>query len=237
MSDNIVQIYRKRWGRRKGRPLNPVRAQLLDTVLTQYGLDCQRIIENTGIMTLADILRMDDHPDTVHLEIGFGNGEHLIARAQANPDILFIGCEPFINGVAALAKDISAMGITNIRIWNDDAHFLIEKMPPACLSQIYVLFPDPWPKSRHTKRRFIRRDTLDSLARLMKRGTVLRMATDVEDLAHWMLEQAREHPAFEQCEESHDNWYRAPDDWVMTRYQAKGHRAGRRSHYIFFFKK
>lgn len=232
-----LDIRRKRWGRRKGRPLNKMRSESLDIILDKYGIDVEKVIQSKDILSVSEILDEACSGKEIWLEVGFGNGEHILTQAMRNPDVLFIGCEPFINGIAALAKDIVEQDVKNIRIWNDDAHFLIEKMPDDCISRAFVLFPDPWPKAKHAKRRFIRQETLGIFSRIMKSGAILRMATDVEDLAQWMLEQAREHPDFQWCKESQTDWNKPPEDWVQTRYQTKGFEAGRQSHYIFFERK
>ena len=159
----------------------------------------------------------------IFLEIGFGGGEHLAAQAAKNPGAGFIGCEPFVNGVASLLAHIDNQKLTNIRIFPDDARFLLDTLPGASLDGCFVFYPDPWPKKRHVERRFINADNLDRLARVLKPGADLRLATDVAQLADWMREQVTGHTAFKIVYDSPS----PPDDWVATRYEQKGVKAGR----------
>lgn len=155
------------------------------------------------------------------LEVGFGNGEHLAAQAAAHPGTGLIGCEPFINGVAALLTSMAKEKIENIRIWPDDARFLLDALQSGSLSKIFLLHPDPWPKKRHHKRRFIQTETLDAFARLLRKGGELRIATDDADLANWMLSKTWSHPAFDFQADCADDWRQRPDDWPETRYGQK----------------
>lgn len=172
----------------------------------------------------------------VWLEIGFGNGEHLAGLMRRHPECNFIGAEPFINGMAAFLKEIENDPRDNIRVWMDDALLLAGQIPDACLEGIYVLNPDPWPKTRHRKRRIINRENLDQLTRILKPGGQLIMATDVDGLAEWMVTQAVLHPALEWRAEKSDDWRRMPDDWIKTRYEQKGAAKGRRQSYLLFQK-
>ncbi len=171
------------------------------------------------------------------MEIGFGNGEHLSALMRQNLDEAFIGAEPFINGMAAFLKDIRDEPHENIRVWMDDAILLVESLPSDYLNGIYVLNPDPWPKARHHKRRIISQDNLTKFARVLKPGGALIMATDVDDLAEWMVTQASAHPAFEWTAEQADDWRTTPENWIKTRYEEKGAKAGRQQSYLIFEKK
>lgn len=155
------------------------------------------------------------------MEIGFGDGGNLAHMAQNNPDIGMIGCEPFINGVATLCRDISAHNITNIRVYPDDARQLMSFLPTASLARIYLLNSDPWPKTRHHKRRFIQKDTLDEIHRLLQPEGLLRMSTDHPGLAAWEMEKTWAHPGFTWIANHADDWRKRPAEMVETRYQKK----------------
>lgn len=184
--------------------------------------------------TLDPAALFDDPIDDLWLEVGFGSGEHLVAQAEAHSDIGMIGCEPFINGVAALLAQIETTDLHNIRILDDDARELFDVLPEASIGRAFVLFGDPWPKRRHAKRRFLGRKNLDSLARLMKDGTFLRFASDDMGYAVWTLEQLIAHPAFEWTARAAGDWRTPPADWVETRYEAKARAAGRKPVYLEF---
>jgi tRNA (guanine-N7-)-methyltransferase len=170
----------------------------------------------------------------VWLEIGFGGGEHLCARARASPEIGFIGCEPFVNGVAKLLAVIDAEGLDNIRLWDADATVLLAQLPEACLDRVYLLFPDPWPKRRHRKRRFISEASLQALARTMRPGAELRFATDIDDYAGWALARAfrSRHFAWEAARLG--DWREPWDGYCSTRYHAKALQTGRKPTYLTF---
>jgi tRNA (guanine-N7-)-methyltransferase len=168
------------------------------------------------------------------LEIGFGGGEHLAAQARAHPDIGFIGCEPFVNGVAKLLAVIDREGLSNIRIWDADATELIDLLPPRSIAGAYLLYPDPWPKRRHRKRRFVSDESLAALARIMPPGAQLRFATDIDDYAGWVLARVLRSRAFAWTAERPDDWRQSWADWPGTRYEAKAGHEGRRPAYLTF---
>ena len=157
----------------------------------------------------------------VILEIGFGGGEHLVAQATAHPASRFIGVEPFLNGVASCLRHIEEANAQNIRLHNGDARDVIARLPDASLDLVYILFPDPWPKARHHKRRLIQAEFLDELARVMKPGAELRFATDWANYASWTLEQVTRHPRFTWMAESAADWRSAWPGHVTTRYETK----------------
>ena len=170
----------------------------------------------------------------VWLEIGFGGGEHLLSRAQERPDVGFIGCEPFVNGVAKLLAGIETQGLDNVRVRADDATALIEAAPEGAFSRIYLLYPDPWPKRRQQKRRFVSEANIALLARVLKPGGELRFATDIDDYAGWTLARFLASPLFAWDAACADDW-RAPwEGWSPTRYEAKARREGRGSAYLTF---
>ncbi len=155
------------------------------------------------------------------LEIGYGGGEHLAHQAGLYPHVGIIGCEPYINGIAHLLKAIEDNALGNIRIYDDDARFLIDTLPDQSISKVFILYPDPWPKVRHHKRRLISHATLDRLARIMKPGAILRLATDDADYCTWMLEHLLSHSAFSWNAKSCEDWLNPWSDWISTRYEQK----------------
>lgn len=212
------------FGRRKGRPLRTGQALLMETLLPRV-----RIALTEG-RKCDPFALFDVVPEAVRLEIGFGGGEHLAAQAASHPSVGFLGCEPFVNGVAKLLTQIEAQDLKNVRIYPDDARDLLEALPDGSLDMCFVLFADPWPKKRHASRRFIGRENLDRLARVLKPEGQLRLATDVVGLAQWMREQTNAHDAFV-C--AYDG-PQAPADWVPTRYEQKGKAAGRMPEYLVY---
>jgi tRNA (guanine-N7-)-methyltransferase len=170
------------------------------------------------------------------LEVGFGGGEHLAEQARRHPDTGFIGCEPFENGVAKLLTQVQASGLRNVRVVPDDARDILVRLPDASLSFVFVLFPDPWPKLRHHKRRFIQTRTLDQIHRLLKPGGELRIATDHTDYGQWALMHLMRDNRFEWAATRAADWRVRPDDWVPTRYEQKALKAGRSCIYLRFFR-
>lgn len=164
------------------------------------------------------------------LEVGSGGGEHAAAQGAAHPGIGLIACEPFVNGVAKLLSQIEAQGLTNIRIHQGDARDIIDALPAACLSRVFVLFPDPWPKKRHWKRRFFARENLAALARVMRPGAELRLATDKRDYADWALEEVAAEGSFALASAAAQR----PGTWPATRYETKARAAGRACTYLSF---
>jgi tRNA (guanine-N7-)-methyltransferase len=170
----------------------------------------------------------------IWLEIGFGGGEHLVWQAEHNPGVGHIGCEPFVNGVAKLLSKIDDQALMNIRIFPGDARPLLERLPEASIARAFLLFPDPWPKSRHHKRRFVQTWVLDELARVLKDGAEFRVASDIPGYVAWTLERMMPHPGFEWTAERPGDWRNRPADWPQTRYEAKAVKAGRRPAYLKF---
>jgi tRNA (guanine-N7-)-methyltransferase len=172
--------------------------------------------------------------DAVALEIGFGAGEHLAAQAAAHPETGFIGSEVFENGIAKLLAEIEPRRLSNIRLFLDDARLLLAALREASLTRVFILFPDPWPKLRHHKRRIVSRATLDALARVMTDGAELRLATDDRGYLAWMLEHATGHPDFEWLAQRPEDWRTRPVDWPATRYEQKAFAAGRSPTFLRF---
>jgi tRNA (guanine-N7-)-methyltransferase len=171
-------------------------------------------------------------PSELWLEIGFGAGEHLAAQAAAHPEVGFLGAEVFENGVVKLLAAVRQRELGNIRVLMDDARLLLAALPERSLGRVFILFPDPWPKQRHHKRRMVSPATLDALARLMTDGAQLRLATDDVGYLRWMLELAPVHPAFEWCVRGPEDWQQRPDDWPATRYERKAIEAGRQPYFL-----
>lgn len=214
-----------------GRPLSAARKAALETLLP--------ILELQKGEDAVNPPALFPHAKTFVLEIGFGNGEHLLAQMQRHPDYGFIGIEPFINGMSAFLKVLYEDEIhpRNVRVVMGDAIALLPRLPPECLNALYILNPDPWPKARHIKRRIVRQETLDAFARVLIPGGLLIMTTDVDFLAAWMVRQAAIHPSFIWCARKKEDWQTPPLDWVETRYEAKGRIAGRRQTYLIFSKR
>jgi len=166
-------------------------------------------------------------PCPIWLEIGFGGGEHLAFQAESHCEIRFLGCEVFENGIARLLAEIDLRRLANIRIFANDARLLLAALPDASVDRVFILFPDPWPKARHQKRRLISCETLDRLAAVMTDGAELRLATDDADYFSSMIEEVTRHPAFAWPARRPADWRERPADWPSTRYEEKARAAGR----------
>ena len=216
------------FGRRKGKALRSGQARLFETLLPRLRIDLQ---QPAPVDLSALFARRQDE---VRLEIGFGGAEHLIAQATANPDCGFIGVEPFLNGMAKALAAIEANALDNIRLHHGDAIDLLAWLPPASLSIVYLLYPDPWPKRRHWKRRFVQDRSVAAIARVLRPGGVLRFATDIEDYAAWTLVRLLRSPDFEWTAQRADDWRQPWTDFASTRYEAKAKREGRTPCYLTF---
>ncbi len=218
------------FGRRKGHGLKPRQAALFDTLLPRIALD----LTNPAP---ADLRTLFAEPlDELRLEIGFGGAEHLIAQAQAHPKTGFIGTDAFINGVAKALVAIDAHKLSNIRLYFGDASELLDWLPDVALTRIDLLYPDPWPKRRHWKRRFIQDDSLKRLARILKAGGDLRFATDIGDYAAYALARVLRSDDFVWTAECADDWRKPWAGFSSTRYEAKAKREGRTPAYFIFRK-
>ena len=199
------------FGRIKSRPIKPRQAALMDSLLPSI----RAPLEDFDPLTLMPAAR------EVWLEVGFGGGEHMAAQAARSPDTLIIGAEPFLNGVASALRHVEEADLQNVRIHDGDVRELMARMPDACLTSVFVLFPDPWPKARHNKRRLIQAQTIAELARLLKPGGRLRFATDWADYADWTLERVLAGRLFAWPAERADDWRVPPADHITTRYEEK----------------
>jgi tRNA (guanine-N7-)-methyltransferase len=218
------------YGRRRGRTLSPRQAGLWRDLLP-------RVAVAGTAPELANPRRL--FPPSVRevwLEIGFGGGEHLLWQAEQHPKVGLLGCEPFQDGVVKVLAAMAEHGRSNIRLYADDARSLIRHLPAASIGRTFVLFPDPWPKRRHWKRRLISEGTLAELARVMPPGGELRIATDIADYAEWILLAVRRQGGFRWTAKAAADWRERGSDWPQTRYEAKALRAGRRCSYFRFLR-
>jgi tRNA (guanine-N7-)-methyltransferase len=201
---------------------------LLETLLPRFALDLNKPAPN-------DLATLFPHPvDDVRLEIGFGGGEHLLAQAQQNPGIGFIGSEPFVNAMAKALAIIEARQLVNVRLHFNDASYLLEWLPQASLGGVDLIYPDPWPKRRHWKRRFVQDERVAAIARILRPGGEFRFVTDVPDYAAWTLQRLMRSSDFEWTAERADNWRKPWSEFVGTRYESKATREGRVPCYLIY---
>ncbi|MBO6724873.1 MAG: tRNA (guanosine(46)-N7)-methyltransferase TrmB [Rhizobiaceae bacterium] len=216
------------FGRRRGKALRPAQQAALDETLPALKVD----------LALAPPERLEElfsaPVEEVRLEIGFGGGEHLLSRSGALPKAGFIGVEPFHNGMAKLVSALSDNARPNLRLYDDDATQLLDWLPDASLAGIDLLYPDPWPKKRHWKRRFVSQVNLDRFARVMRPGAEFRFASDIDTYVNWTLLTCRSHPAFDWQASSADDWRKPYPGWPGTRYEAKAIREERVPAYLTF---
>jgi len=214
------------YGRRRGRKASPRQAALLDQLLPDFVLS----LSDPAPASLGELFAVPVRE--VWLEIGFGGGEHLLWQATQSPDVGLIGCEPFQDGVTKVLRGIEVGKLANIRLHADDARAVLRWLPQASLARAFILFPDPWPKKRHQKRRLVSAGLLRELARVMVAGAELRMATDIGDYARWMLQGVLDEGSFAWEPESPSDWRQRPADWPATRYEQKAIQEGRRCTYL-----
>ena len=230
-SPDAPRFAEKLFGRRAGQSLRGNHARLIENMLPKLRVPDQ-----------ADTLQ---NPHTlfagtaseVWLEIGFGGGEHLAWQATENPHTGFIGAEPFINGVAKLLSLLKAGNISNVRIIDNDIRPRMDQLGDQTISRAFLLFPDPWPKLRHHKRRFVNQVNLDRLHRVMKPGAEFCVASDIDHYISWSLREVAEHGGFRLLSNDPADWHERPADWPQTRYEAKAAREGRTSAYLRFFRR
>lgn len=202
------------FGRIRSRTLKPRQAALFDSLLPEIAVPDPEAgpIDPAALMPEAK---------EVWLEIGFGGGEHLAEQARRNPSALMIGCEPFLNGVGSALRHIEEGGLKNVRLHADDARAVMRALPDGSLQRVMILFPDPWPKARHNKRRFVQPETAAEIVRLLKVGGRVRFVTDWRAYADWALEILNATPGLRWSAEAADDWRTAPADHVVTRYEEK----------------
>lgn len=227
-SDNAPHFY----GRRKGRRLRPGRQALLNASLPRLRVELPCEGETITPLSLYHRPMRD-----VWLEVGFGAGEHLVAQAQAHRDVGFVGCEPFINGVAAAVSEIETRRLDNVRIFDDDARLVLSQLAEESVGRIFVLFSDPWPKSRHNERRFIASANIDAMARVLKDGGQVCFASDHMGYVRWTLDHVTRDARFSWTAREPADWRCRPDDWFPTRYEAKALARGVPPAYLRFERK
>ena len=225
--------WRNFYGRRRGKTLRRGQADLIGTRLAQLAPPGVGWDENPDRLPI-DLAAFFPGKRATWLEIGFGAGEHAIAQAARYPDIGLIGCEPFVNGVAALLAKIEESEVSNLSVTSADGRDVMDVLPEGSIERVFLLYPDPWPKSRHHKRRFVNPAQLQMLARVMAPGAELRIATDIEDYVRHTLEAIDRRPEFEWLAERPGDWRTPWSDWPGTRYEAKALREGRKPHYLTF---
>jgi len=208
------------YGRAKGRPLRSNQQALMDELYPKI------MIPEAPMSLVGD--------KELWLELGFGGGEHLIYQAQHNPDVSVWGAEPFLNGVAKVVSAVEEHGLDNIRVFQGDGRFVMDGIADETLSRLFVLFPDPWPKTRHNKRRLITEEFLENAHRIIKPGGKFRFASDIIDYVDWTLNRLTLHGGFQWTPKSHREWRVRPKDWPQTRYEEKAFREGRPCHYFEF---
>lgn len=214
------------FGRRKGKKLRGRHAELLRTLMPEVALDASKPIDATSLFA--------DSQTALWLEIGFGGGEHLAAEAAKHPRFGYIGCDAFLNGVAKALTLIDAQHLRNVRLYEGDARAVIEALPANALDGVYLLYPDPWPKRRQRKRRFLSDEMLTRLARVMRPGAELRFATDIDDNAGWTLARVLRSNDFNWTPRNAADWQSPWAGWSGTRYEAKALIEARRPAYFTF---
>ena len=213
------------FGRRKGKKLRAGQDELVQTLLPTI-----RVTPGVAPSSLFP----NPQARETWLEIGFGGGEHLAAQARAHRDVNFIGCEPFVNGMAKLLAAIDQEKLDNLRVWDDDVTRLLPDLPDGSFDRVYILYPDPWPKRRQRKRRLVSDEMLDMLARVMKPGAELRFASDIDDYIGWVLARVLRSSDFRWTATRPDDWRKPYEGWPGTRYEAKAIREGRVPSYLTF---
>jgi tRNA (guanine-N7-)-methyltransferase len=217
------------FGRRQGHKLRPRQAALFESLLPSLALDLNKAADDLpGLFS--------PRAQTVRMEIGFGGGEHLIAEAEREPQTGFIGIEPFVNGMAKALSAIEARTLANIRLHHGEAAEIIDWLPAASLSRIDLIYPDPWPKRRHWKRRFVQDESLAAIARVLSSGGEFRFATDISDYTAWTLVRGLRARDLVWTAERADDWRRPWPGFTSTRYEAKAQGAGRIPCYLIFRK-
>ncbi len=221
--------HRAFFGRRSGKRLHRGQKTLFDDLLP----DLEIHLPEQGVIDPATLFA--GHPDRLTIEIGYGGGEHLARKAVEQPKTGFIGCEVFTGGIGKLLKAIEADNLQNIRLFAEDAYDLLTRLQPNSLDEAYLLYPDPWPKTRHHKRRFISPTTLDALANVLKPGAPFHFATDIEDYANWTLAHILRHPDFFWPLTEPGAWHEPYPGWQPTRYEQKARKEGRLKSFYFTF--
>lgn len=216
------------YGRRHGKTLRPLQRAALDEVLPRYMLDL-------AAPAPADLRSLfQTAPESLRLEIGFGAGERLLSQVRRLPQTGFIGVEPFVNGMAKFVAELASQPASNLRLYDDDATRLLDWLPAASIDIVELLYPDPWPKRRHWKRRFVSQVNLQRIVRVLRPGGQFRFASDIDHYVDWTLAHCRAHGGLEWTATQPADWREPFEGWVETRYEAKARREGRRTAYLEF---
>jgi len=229
---NPARPHRNFYGRLKGKALRDSQKVYLDEDLAKLSPGAVGWDENPDRLPLDLKALFGGGP--VWLEVGFGGGEHMVHQAAQNPDVGIIGCEPYINGVAMLLGKIREAGVDNVAVHPGDVRDMFDVLPDGSIDRAFLLYPDPWPKARHHRRRFVTPEHLDPLARVLKKGAIFRVATDIPDYVRQTMEQMMARDDFEWLAEGPDDWRKPWGDWISTRYEKKALREGRVPHYMTF---
>ncbi len=218
------------FGRRKAKALSIPQQKLLDKLLPKLKFD----IKTPSLKNLSAAFL--HNPKKIVLESGFGGGEHLVHQAKTNPDIGYIGVEPFVNSMAKALMAIEEHDLQNIRLYDEDATELLDWLPGNCINRIDLLYPDPWPKKKHWKRRFVNQKNLTRFARVLKDDGIFHFASDIDTYINWTLNHCDEHPDFDWLAKTADDWQTPYENWTRTRYEAKAIREERMPCYLRFKK-
>ena len=225
------------FGRRKGKPLSQTQQRLIEDLFPRISLNPLVPISDIRSFFARDadaLWSKEVWPKEVWMEIGFGGGEHLIRQALANREVAMIGVEPFVNGLVKALGRIEAEGIETIRLYDEDAAHILDWLPSASLDRLFLLYPDPWHKKRHWKRRFVSDANLKRMVRVLKPGGIFRFASDVEDYVEWTLEHVAAVPDLVDATDNREERLAPWPDWQRTRYEEKAFREGRKPHYLTF---
>jgi tRNA (guanine-N7-)-methyltransferase len=226
------------FGRQKGKRLRDEQQNLMETLLPRLQIDnIQPVLSAKPVEYINPTELFNSSIHEIHLEIGFGGSEHLIHRAVESPHIGFIGVEPFVNGVAKAVAEIARGDIANIRLHHGDAVDVLACLPEGCISKIYLLYPDPWPKRRQRKRRFVSMPTLKAMHHVLKANGQFCFASDIDDYVGWTLGMVKASELFEWQAKTVSDWQIPYENWPGTRYEAKAYREGRVPSYLRFVKK
>lgn len=216
------------FGRRSGKKLHGGQQAIFDATLPELEIKLEGLLDPRELFPQAE---------KITIEIGYGGGEHLALEAGRHPQTGFIGCEVFTGGIGKMVQAIAVKGLDNVRLFTDDALKLLVALPDASIDEIYLLYPDPWPKTRHHKRRFVSPTTLAELARVIRPGGKFHFASDIEDYANWTLAHIVRTPAFQFMPTSPGDWHQPYPGWEPTRYEQKARREGRLLSFYFTFER
>ena len=225
------------YGRRQGRPLKPKRVRLVEELLPKLRVVAPVSTGKDAAGTLDPASLFETPKSAYWLEIGFGGGEHLASMAANNPDIGIIGCEPFVNGVASLLAVVDDQGLQNVRIFDDDVRYLLPTFVDGAFERVFLLYPDPWPKKKHNRRRMVNDENLATFARILKNHGEFRFASDSMDYIRWTLSHVAANSNFQWMAARPGDWRVRPSDMIETRYEAKARAKGSACVYLRYRRK